>query len=149
VKRLPPQIMPPRSYSISSGERDVTVTLTSLCQISCHGGNGGGFGGASPSSAHAMPAAKIMASTSASVFIVASGADQRHEKEISHGFLCFRWSRSSFTIRDARLRLSEAAARSASAFSLLSIRISNLEFFTGCFLEAIDMYGHRTYVACC
>src|SRR5262245_42058314 len=46
--------MPPRSYSISSGERDVTVTLTSLhCQISCHGRNGGGFGGASPSSARA------------------------------------------------------------------------------------------------
>jgi len=71
VKRLPPQIMPPRSYSISSGERDVMVTLTSLhCQTSCHGRNGGGFGGASPSSAHDMPAAKIMASTSASVFIV-------------------------------------------------------------------------------
>jgi len=71
VKRLPPQIMPPRSYSISSGERDVTVTLTSLhCQTSCHGRNGGGFGGASPSSAHAMPAAKMMANTGASVFIV-------------------------------------------------------------------------------
>src|SRR5258708_3388990 len=52
--RLPPQIMPPRSYSISSGERDVTVTLTSLhCQTSCHGRNGGGLGGASPSSARA------------------------------------------------------------------------------------------------
>src|SRR5262245_4260387 len=38
--------MPPRSYSISSGERDVTVTLTSLhCQTSCHGRNGGGSGG--------------------------------------------------------------------------------------------------------
>ena len=34
AKRLPPQIMPPRSYSISSGERDVTVTRTSL---HCHG----------------------------------------------------------------------------------------------------------------
>src|SRR5262249_60061862 len=71
VKRLPPQIMPPRSYSISSGERDVMVTLTSLhCQTSCHGRNGGGFGGASPSSAHDMPAAKMMANTGASVFIV-------------------------------------------------------------------------------
>ena len=37
-------------HSISSGERDVTVTLTSLhCQTSCHGRNGGGFGGPSPS----------------------------------------------------------------------------------------------------
>ena len=67
--KRPPQIMPPRSYSISSGERDVTVTLTSLhCQTSCHGRNGGGFGGASPSSARATvrsvntsAAAKMMA----------------------------------------------------------------------------------------